>query len=137
MKIVILKNIVSSMININYNKSLIALILIIFSILLFRQCEQTKKAEWEAVRISNNLKASQDTIRNYIDKNGNSAAEILALTLTLDEAKESLEFEKNKPPVIRLTLDLKIFNFRIENQWDLVYKSALVLRVPAYYHMLG
>jgi hypothetical protein len=74
-------------------------VLFILTLLLFRQCEQTKKAEWEALRISNNWKASKDSIRNFINKDGNSAAEIRALTLTLDEIRDSLIFEKNKPPV--------------------------------------
>ena len=56
-------------------------------------------AKMESIRLKNNLKASNDTIRNYIDKDGNSAAEIRALILTLDEVRDSLDFEKNKPPV--------------------------------------
>lgn len=76
--------------------------------LLFRQCEATKRAEWEATRMSNNWKATQDTIRNYIDKNGNSAAEIRALTLTLDEVKGTLDFERNRPPVTVIRYETKI-----------------------------
>jgi len=76
--------------------------------LLFRQCEATKRAEWEATRMSNNLKATQDTIRNYIDKNGNSAAEIRALTLTLDEVKGTLDFERNRPPITVVRYETKI-----------------------------
>ena len=45
-------------------------------------------------RISNNWKASLDTIENYIDKNGNAAAEIRALNLSIEEIEGQLEFEK-------------------------------------------
>ncbi len=93
------KNVILLLLNPKYTKLFVTLCLAVFVLLFFRQCEQTKKAKWETIKIKNNWMASQDTIRNYVDKNGNSAAEIRALTLTLDEVKESLEFEKNKPPI--------------------------------------
>ena len=92
------------------------IVLVVLSILLFRQCEQTRKAEWETTRISNNWKASQDTIRNYKDKNGNSAAEIRALTLTLDEAKKEIQFEKSRPPVTVIKYETKIVEKLVEIQ---------------------
>ena len=73
--------------------------IIVLCILLFRQCEQTEVAKSEATKISNNWKASLDTLENYIDKNGNAVAEIRALNLTLEEIEGKLEFEKGKPPV--------------------------------------
>lgn len=73
--------------------------IIVLCILLFRQCEQTEVAKSEATKISNNWKASLDTLRNYIDINGNAVAEIRALNLTLEEIEDQLEFEKGKPPV--------------------------------------
>lgn len=73
--------------------------IVVLCILLFRQCEQTTIAKGEATKISNNWKASLDTIENYIDKNGNAAAEIRALNLTLEEVETQLEFEKGKPPL--------------------------------------
>lgn len=88
--------------------------LVVLVLLFLRQCEQTRKAEWEATRISNNWKASQDTIRNYKDKNGNSAAEIRALTLTLEEAKELVEFEKNRPPVTVIKYETQILEKIVE-----------------------
>jgi hypothetical protein len=88
--------------------------LVILALLFLRQCEQTRKAEWETTRISNNWKASQDTIRNYVDKNGNSAAEIRALTLTLDEAKKEIQFEKGKPPVTVIKYETKIVEKLVE-----------------------
>lgn len=93
---------------------LLMILLVIFSVLFFRQCEMTKKAELETLRINNNWKASQDTIRNYVDKNGNSAAEIRALTLTLDEAKKSLDFEKSKPPVTVIKYETQIVEKIVE-----------------------
>jgi|688.fasta_scaffold01148_20 hypothetical protein len=81
---------------------------IILLILLLRQCEATNKAKGEVTRIENNYKAQQDTIRNYKDKWGNSVADIRALTLTLNEAKKELEFEKNKPPITVIKFKTKI-----------------------------
>jgi hypothetical protein len=86
----------------------------VLAILLFRQCEQTRKAESETTRINNNWKAAQDTIRNYVDKNGNAAAEIRALTLTLDEAKELIDFEKSKPPVTVISYETQIVEKLVE-----------------------
>ena len=86
----------------------------VLAILLFRQCEQTRKAESETTRINNNWKAAQDTIRNYVDKNGNASAEIRALTLTLDEAKELIEFEKSKPPVTVISYETQIVEKLVE-----------------------
>jgi len=110
----ILKNILSFLFNPKNGRLLTMIVLVVLALLLFRQCEQTRKAEWETTRISNNLKASQDTIRNYVDKNGNSAAEIRALTLTLDEAKEMVEFEKNRPPVTVIKYETKIVEKLVE-----------------------
>jgi hypothetical protein len=112
----ILKNILSFLFNPKNGRLLTMIVLVVLSILLFRQCEQTRKAEWETTRISNNWKASQDTIRNYKDKNGNSAAEIRALTLTLDEAKKEIQFEKSRPPVTVIKYETKIVEKLVEIQ---------------------
>jgi hypothetical protein len=105
---IILKKVLSFITSPKNGRLITMIILVVLAILLFRQCEQTKKAEWETTRINNNWKVSQDTIRNYIDKNENSAAEIRALTLTLDEAKESLDFEKGRPPVTVIKYETQI-----------------------------
>ena len=73
--------------------------IVVLCILLLRQCQATSEAKGEASRIENNWKASLDTIENYIDANGNAAAEIRALNLTLEELEGELEYEKNKPPL--------------------------------------
>jgi hypothetical protein len=73
--------------------------LVILFILLMRQCDSAKRAQNETVRIKNNQIALNDTIRNYKDKYGNSVGEIRGLTLTLDEVRDSLEYEKGRPPV--------------------------------------
>lgn len=105
---IIIKNILAFLTDPKNTRMLLLGGLFIMTLLLFRQCEQTKKAEWESVRLSNNLKASKDTIRNFINKDGNSAAEIRALTLTLDEIRDSLKFEKNKPPITIIKYSTKI-----------------------------
>jgi hypothetical protein len=73
--------------------------IVVLCMLLLRQCQATDEAKGEANKISNNWKASLDTIDNYIDKNGNAVAEIRALNLSLEEIVDELEFEKGKPPV--------------------------------------
>jgi hypothetical protein len=112
----ILKNILSFLFNPKNGRLLTMIALVVLAVLLFRQCEQTKKAEWETTRISNNWKASQDTIRNYKDKNGNSAAEIRALTLTIEEAKKEIQFEKGRPPVTVIKYETKIVEKLVDVQ---------------------
>ena len=73
--------------------------IIVLCILLLRQCQAVDEANREVTRIENNWKASLDTIKNYIDADGNAAAEIRALNLTLDELNEELEYERSKPPI--------------------------------------
>lgn len=82
--------------------------LAVFVILFFRQCESTRKAQAEITRTKNNYAAMQDTVRNFKDKDGNAAAEIRGLELTLDEIKKELKFEKNKPPktVVRVETEI-------------------------------
>jgi len=83
------------------------LFIIVFLIfLLVHQCERNSdiknNAKNEITRLKNNLEASDDTIKNYKDKWGNSIGEIQGLTLTLDELKSkdnTIIIEKNKKPV--------------------------------------
>ncbi len=110
----ILKNILSFLTSPKILRALPTVGLVILALLFLRQCEQTRKAEWETTRVSNNWKASQDTIRNYVDKNGNSAAEIRALTLTLDEAKKEIQFEKGRPPVTVIKYETQIIEKLVE-----------------------
>ena len=77
---------------------LVVVIAILF-FLLMKQCEAVNQAEGETQRIINNQIALNDTIKNYKDKYGNVVGEIRGLTLTLDEVRKELEFEKKKPPV--------------------------------------
>jgi len=67
--------------------------------LLIRQCGETEHAKGEVTRYQNNVIASNDTIRNYINKKGEAVGEIRGLVLTLAELKDSLEYEKNRPPI--------------------------------------
>lgn len=73
--------------------------IVLLCILLLRQCQATAEAQGEVTRVENNWKASLDTIENYIDENGNAAAEIMALNLTLEELEGELEYEKSRPPL--------------------------------------
>jgi hypothetical protein len=67
--------------------------------LLLRQCNQTEAAKGEVTRFQNNLIAANDTIRNYVNMNGESVGEIKGLSLSLEELQDSLEYEKGRPPV--------------------------------------
>lgn len=96
---IILKNIIAILTDPKNTRMFLLGGIVVLCILLFRQCEQTTLAKGEASRIDNNWKASLDTIQNYIDKDGNSIAQIRALNLSLDEIKGELKFEKNKPPL--------------------------------------
>ena len=81
-------------------------------LLLMRQCNETANAKGEVTRIQNNLVAANDTIRNYIDENGNSVGEIKGLSL--DELKDSLEIERNKPPITIVKTKTKIVEKIVE-----------------------
>ena len=82
--------------------------------LLMRQCNETANAKGEVTRIQNNLAAANDTIRNYGDENGNSVGEIKGLSLTIDELKDSLEIERNKPPITIVKTKTKIVEKIVE-----------------------
>ena len=96
---IILKNIIGILTDPKNTRMFLLGGIVVICILLFRQCQATGEAKGEANRIDNNWKASLDTIENYIDKNGNAAAEIRALNLSLEEIEDQLEFEKGKPPL--------------------------------------
>ena len=108
MSMIFINKVLSFLTSPKNGRIIVAAILFILITLLLRQCEKTRTAEWETTRIGNNLKASNDTIRNYIDKNGNSAAEIRALTLTLKEAKGMVKFNKTRPPVTIIKYETQI-----------------------------
>jgi hypothetical protein len=67
--------------------------------LLLRQCNQTEIAKGEVIRFQNNLVAANDTILNYVNERGESVGEIKGLSLSLEELKDSLKYEKGRPPI--------------------------------------
>ena len=67
--------------------------------LLLRQCNQTEIAKGEVTRFQNNLVAANDTILNYVNEKGESVGEIKGLSLSLEELRDSLEYEKGRPPI--------------------------------------
>jgi hypothetical protein len=67
--------------------------------LLLKQCNQTEIAKGEIVRFQNNLVAADDAILNYVNEQGEAVGEIKGLSLSLDELRDSLEYEKNRPPI--------------------------------------
>lgn len=82
--------------------------------LLFKQCGITESAKQETKRVQQNYAALNDTLKNYKTKDGWNAAEKLALRLTLDELKDSLDYEKNKPPVTIIEYETQIIERLIE-----------------------
>lgn len=96
-------NIISNIINVlrdpKTTRALIAGVIGILVFLLMQQCEKTEIAKQDVVRLKNNAKALQDTVKNYTDKWGNSVGEIRGLKLTIKELGDSLKFEKRKPPI--------------------------------------
>ena len=77
---------------------LCAVIMFLFMLLL-RQCNSTRTAKEEVTRVTNNQLALNDTRVQYIDKNGILNGEIRGLHLKLDELDDTLQYEKNKPPI--------------------------------------
>ena len=73
--------------------------IIVLLFLLVRQCNETEQAKGEVTRFQNNLEAANDTIRNYVNENGESVGEIKGLNLSLEELRDSLEYEKSRPPI--------------------------------------
>ena len=96
-------NIISSILNVlrdpKKTRALIAGVIGILIFLLMQQCEKTTIAKQDVVRLKNNTKALQDTVKNYKDKWGNSVGEIRGLKLTLKELGDSLKYEKKRPPI--------------------------------------
>ncbi len=82
--------------------------IVVLIMLLFKQCGVTDSARQETERVKQNYVALNDTIKNYKTKNGLNAAEKLALRLTLNELKDSLDYEKSKPPITIIEYKTKI-----------------------------
>ena len=111
---IILKNILGILTDPKNTRMFLLGGIVVLSILLFRQCEQTNLAKNEVTRISNNWKASLDTIQNYVDENGNAVAQIRALNTSLQEVKGELKFEKGKPPVTVIKTETEIKEVIVE-----------------------
>lgn len=97
--IVIVKNILGILTDPKNTRMFLLGGIVVLFFLLMRQCNETANAKGEVTRIQNNLVAANDTIRNYVNENGESVGEIRGLTLTLEELKDSLEVERMKPPI--------------------------------------
>jgi len=96
---IVIKNILAFLTDTRNTRMLLLGGIVVLVMLLFRQCQATAEARREVTRVVNNYEAANDTIRNYINELGNAEAEKKALVLTLTEVRDSLEFEKNKPPI--------------------------------------
>lgn len=111
---IILKNILAIITDPKNTRMFLLGSIVVLCILLMRQCQSTSEANAEVTRIDNNWKASLDTIQNYIDENGNAAAQIRALNLTLEELEGELKYEKGKPPVTVIKTETVIKELIVE-----------------------
>ena len=97
--------------------------------LLLRQCNETQNAKGEVTRIQNNLIAANDTIRNYVNERGESVGEIKGLNLSLEELRDSLEFEKNRPPITivkyKTVVEERIVEVPVKTQDTVVEQDGL------------
>ena len=82
--------------------------------LLFKQCGVAESAKQETLRVQQNYVALNDTLENYKTKDGWNAAEKKALRLTLDELKDSLKYERSKPPVTIIEYETRIVENIVE-----------------------
>jgi len=97
--ILIIKNIIGFLTDPKNTRMFLMVGIGLLLFLLLRQCNQTELAKGEVVRFQNNLVAANDTILNYVNEKGESVGEIKGLSLTLEELRDSLEYEKGRPPI--------------------------------------
>jgi hypothetical protein len=107
--ILIIKNIIGFLTDPKNTRMFLFGGIMLLMFLLLRQCNQTEIAKGEVIRFQNNLTAANDTIINYTDRNGKSIGKIKGLSLSLEELKDSLEYEKGRPPItiIKYTTTIK------------------------------
>jgi hypothetical protein len=104
--------------------------------LLIRQCGETENAKSEVTRYKNNVIATNDTIRNYVNKKGEAVGEIKGLVLTLAELKDSLEYEKNRPPITIIKYKT-IITEKIVNVQVVTTDTIIVQGVDSFNSMLS
>jgi hypothetical protein len=97
--ILILKNILGILTDPKNTRMFLFGSIVVLFFLLLRQCNETANAKGEVTRFQNNLVAANDTINNYINDKGEAVGEIKGLTLSLEELRDSLEYEQDRPPV--------------------------------------
>ena len=73
--------------------------IVVLLFLLVRQCNETEYAKGEVTRFQNNLVAANDTIQNYVNEKGEAVGEIKGLSLSLEELRDSLDYEQGRPPI--------------------------------------
>lgn len=80
-------------------KWILLTICILLGIIMVHQCDSISKYKKENFRLENNMLAINDTLKNYIDKDGLNTATMRALQLRMDELADSLRLEKGKEPI--------------------------------------
>jgi hypothetical protein len=133
--ILIIKNIISIITDPKNTRMFLLGGIVVLLFLLFRQCNETEYARGEVTRFQNNLIAANDTIQNYVNERGESIGEIKGLSLSLEELRDSLEYEQGRPPVTvvkyKTIIKEKIINIpvivkdTIINQDSTEFKSIL------------
>lgn len=84
------------------------ILILVLVIIVFRQCESASNAKDENLRLLNNNKALTIATKHFLNENNNIEAEKRALVLTVKEVRDSLKFEKTKPPVTITKWNTKI-----------------------------
>jgi len=97
--ILILKNILGILTDPKNTRMFLLGGIVVLLFLLVRQCDETEYAKGEVTRFQNNLVAANDTIQNYVNEKGEAVGEIKGLTLSLEELRDSLEYEQGRPPI--------------------------------------
>lgn len=66
-------------------------VMVILAFMLFRSCGNEEEQALEIARLEHNTKAANDTMRAYVTKNGNMAAEITAYKLDVKKDADIIE----------------------------------------------
>ena len=101
---------------------------IVLAILLGRSCSKQRELNDEISRYENNIKALNDTLKNYKDGTY-QCAEMRALQLRVDELEDSLKLERGKEPItivryITVVADTVYADGEIIHDTTLIYGSV-------------
>ncbi len=82
----------------NWFTILVVLGAVVLAVMFSRSCSRNEYLESELARYENNLKAANDSLKNYKD-GVYQCAEMRAMQLRIDELADSLKLERGKEPI--------------------------------------